>query len=52
MSLTTAARRWLVTDDDAVYECRHCGTTLEPIEWSCPSCGSIEIAEYDASSLE
>lgn len=52
MSLTTAVRRWLVSDDGVVYECRDCGTKLEPTEWRCPACGSLEIAEYDAVSLE
>ncbi len=29
MSLSTTVRRWLTDEDDLVYECRHCGTTLE-----------------------
>lgn len=52
MTLSTAVRRWLVTDDAVVYECRMCGTKLEPTDWECSSCGSVEIAEYDAAALQ
>ncbi|WIV67785.1 hypothetical protein [Natrialbaceae archaeon AArc-T1-2] len=52
MSYTTAVRRWLVDGDDVVYECRDCGTMLEPTDWECPSCGSVEIAEYDVSAFQ
>jgi rubrerythrin len=52
MSFATAVRRWLGTDDGVVYECRICGTRLEPIDWRCPTCGSIEIAEYELSTFE
>lgn len=52
MSYTTAVRRWLVDGDDVVYECRDCGTMLEPTDWKCPSCGSVEIAEYDVSAFQ
>lgn len=52
MSYTTAVRRWLCEDDTVVYECRDCGTMLEPTDWKCPSCGSIEIAEYNDSVLQ
>lgn len=51
MSFTTVVQRWMVTDEDVVYECRMCGTTVEPPEGQCPSCGSTEIAEYEVSSL-
>ncbi|MFC4440177.1 MULTISPECIES: hypothetical protein [Natrialbaceae] len=50
MSLTTV-RRWL-SDDDVIYECRDCGTTLESVQRVCPSCGSSEIAEYDSSEYD
>ncbi|WP_246999292.1 hypothetical protein [Halosolutus gelatinilyticus] len=51
MSLTTAVRQWL-SNDEVIYECRNCGTTLAPSEWRCPSCGSTEIAEYDAAEYD
>lgn len=32
--------------DHIVYECRHCGTTVEePVE-TCPACGGAEIARF------
>ncbi len=52
MSYTTAVRRWLVNDDEVVRECRDCGTMLEPTDWKCLSCGSVEIAEYERSVLQ
>ncbi|WP_265110601.1 zinc-ribbon domain-containing protein [Halosolutus halophilus] len=52
MSLTAAVRRWLSDDPDVTYECRNCGTTLESTERTCPVCGSIEIAEYDAAEYD
>ncbi len=49
MSLSTAVRRWLTDEDGLVYECRHCGTTLEATDQQCPTCGSTEIAVFDVS---
>lgn len=53
MSFPAAVRQWLVDDDDdVVYECRNCGTRVQPTDWKCPSCGSLEVAEYDASAFQ
>lgn len=52
MSFATTVRRWLSNSDDVIYECRNCGTVLESVEWTCPSCGSMEVAEYDSSEYE
>lgn len=30
-----------------VYECRHCGTTVEHGTDRCPTCGAAEIARYE-----
>lgn len=49
MSLTDAMVRWLSDDENVIYECRECGTTLESGELRCPHCGSLAIAEYDIS---
>ncbi|NKE37392.1 hypothetical protein GWG54_16545 [Natronococcus sp. JC468] len=47
MSFVAAVRKYFSGRDDAIFECRNCGTVLEGAEWTCPSCGSIEVAEYD-----
>lgn len=39
--------REFVTDDDIVYECRHCGATLRPEREECPHCGRGETVAYD-----
>jgi hypothetical protein len=41
-----------VSDDNVVYECRMYGARAEPTDWQCPNYGSIEIAEYEFSTLE
>ena len=33
--------------DDAIYECRDCGTTLARDAESCGECGSTEIRTFD-----
>lgn len=30
-----------------IYECRHCGTTVQPSMQACPQCGHDGIAEYE-----
>jgi len=30
-----------------IYECRHCGTTVDSQTDSCPYCGPTEIIEYE-----
>jgi len=32
--------------DHIVYECRHCGTTIEEPAETCPACGEAEIARF------
>jgi rubrerythrin len=32
--------------DHIVYECRHCGTTVEEPAENCPACGDTEIARF------
>ncbi|WP_254768555.1 zinc ribbon domain-containing protein [Salinilacihabitans rarus] len=34
------------TARSAVYECRNCGTTVDPGTRRCPNCGAEEIASY------
>ncbi len=31
---------------DVIYECRHCGTTVDQRTQHCPACGGSEIATY------
>ncbi|MFB6105403.1 MAG: zinc-ribbon domain-containing protein [Halobacteriaceae archaeon] len=31
---------------ETVYECRHCGTTVDPDAAQCPSCGRTQFAEF------
>jgi len=33
--------------EDAVYECRHCGTTLGADVTECPTCGAGEVVRYE-----
>ncbi|ELY60820.1 hypothetical protein [Natronococcus jeotgali] len=47
MSVVAAVRTYFSARGDAIFECRNCGTGLEGAEWTCPSCDSIEVAEYD-----
>ncbi|PGF14177.1 hypothetical protein CP556_24455 [Natrinema sp. CBA1119] len=40
-------RRSTETDSaDVIYECRHCGTTVDQRTEYCPACGVSEIATY------
>lgn len=47
MTLLTRVRGVLGTDA-VVYECRHCGTTLEPEPEldECPTCGKDAVVRY------
>ena len=47
MSALTDLIRHLVSEDTVLYECRHCGTTLEEREGPCPECESTEIVAYE-----
>jgi rubrerythrin len=38
--------RHLLSPDDALYECRNCGRTVDTAAEPCPNCGADEIAEY------
>ena len=33
--------------ETVVYECRRCGTTLDPNASRCPYCGPTEIARFE-----
>lgn len=33
--------------DEALHECRHCGTSVDHGGSECPACGSTSIASYD-----
>jgi len=33
-------------DEHVLYECRHCGRTLDGPEESCPECGADDVARY------
>lgn len=46
MALLARVRR-LLTDDGTVYECRHCGATLEADSEECPHCERGEAVAYD-----
>ncbi len=46
MTLLTRVRG-LIGDDSSVYECRHCGTTLESDIDDCPLCGKSAVVAYD-----
>ena len=30
-----------------IYECRRCGTSLEPDVTLCPECGACDVARYE-----
>ncbi|WP_449289640.1 DUF7129 domain-containing putative zinc-binding protein [Natronococcus pandeyae] len=34
------------TQSEVVYECRHCGTSVDKHTEACPACGSEAIAMY------
>lgn len=42
-----------VTDQtEILYECRNCGTNLEPNQTVCTECGDSDIAVYEFSPEE
>lgn len=45
MTLLTRVREFI--GDGAVYECRHCGTTLESEIDDCSVCGTSGVARYE-----
>ncbi|NHN42623.1 hypothetical protein G9C85_13430 [Halorubellus sp. JP-L1] len=45
-SIATLVKRLFGPDDDALYECRNCGQTVDTAVEACPNCGANEIAEY------
>ncbi|MFQ3283786.1 MAG: rubrerythrin [Natronomonas sp.] len=46
MRLLSRVRR--VLGEDAIYECRHCGTTLESELDECPCCGTRDgVVRYE-----
>ncbi|WP_342765900.1 zinc-ribbon domain-containing protein [Haladaptatus sp. DYF46] len=49
MSLPAVVRQWLADENGLIYECRNCGTTLDPSDQICPVCGSSQIVEFDVS---
>jgi predicted RNA-binding Zn-ribbon protein involved in translation (DUF1610 family) len=49
MALPGIVRQWLSLDESVIRECRHCGTSLDTTEQPCPTCGSIEVVEFDVS---
>ncbi len=34
-------------ESTTVYECRHCGTTIDSQTDPCPYCGPTEVVEYE-----
>lgn len=36
----------LVRRDHVIYECRHCGTTVDHTTDRCPACDATAIAQY------
>jgi len=46
MTILTKVRNALGTDD-VVYECRHCGKTLESEPGECPTCGKDAVVTYE-----
>lgn len=38
--------RRLFAEGTVVYECRDCGTTLDPHADDCEACGSADVARY------
>jgi rubrerythrin len=45
MKVLTRVRELL--GEDAVYECRRCGTTLGADVTECPTCGTGEVVRYE-----
>jgi len=46
-SLLKGMKQFLKPADRDLYECRHCGKTLEKKSEKCPECGSEEISRYE-----
>ena len=46
MTILTRVRNALGTDD-VVYECRHCGKTIESELDECPTCGKEAGIKYE-----
>lgn len=46
MALLTRVREF-IGDDEIVYECRRCGTTLGAGTETCPQCGESDIVVYE-----
>lgn len=46
-SMIERLRQAVTSQQQTHLECRHCGTTIESCESSCPACGSSDIAQYD-----
>ncbi|MEF8819161.1 MAG: hypothetical protein V5A31_07425 [Haloferacaceae archaeon] len=46
IALLQRLRHW-VADEPVVYECRHCGTTLDGRQDVCPACGADDVVAYD-----
>ncbi|ELY34484.1 hypothetical protein C500_00137 [Natrialba magadii ATCC 43099] len=36
-----------VREEETLYECRHCGVSIEDDVTTCPTCGSTEVAQYE-----
>lgn len=45
MTLLTRVREFI--GDGVVYECRHCGTTLESELDECSLCGTSDVVRYE-----
>lgn len=45
MTLLTRVREFI--GDGVIYECRHCGTTLESELDECPLCGTSDVVRYE-----
>lgn len=45
--MTLLARVRELLEEDPIYECRRCGTTLESELDECPICGTSDVARYD-----
>lgn len=45
-SLLQEVKQFLKPADSDLYECRHCGKTLEKESEKCPDCGCEDIAQY------
>lgn len=46
MKLATVLRRFVRDEPTLIYECRHCGHTVDEETEDCPECETDGIAEY------